>query len=191
MGWPNRGPAGRPVVMGARGMVASAHPLASLAGLRMLMAGGNAVDAAVATAATLAVCEPYMSGPGGDGYLLLYSAADRRLRVLDYVGRSAHAAGPGALTDTDKERGPKSPLVPGAVGGWLTALEKWGTLDRATVFGPAIEWAERGVPLSIRGADFYAQGAPRLAPEARAVFLPGGAPPAPGTILRQPLLAAT
>ncbi len=192
MGWPNRGPASRPTVMGARGMVASAHPLASLAGLRMLLAGGNAVDAAVATAAALNVCEPYMSGLGGDGYLLLYTARDRRLRALDYVGRSPHAATLDAFADpAGKERGPRSPLVPGNPGGWLTALEEAGRLDRATVFAPAIEYAEGGVPVTLRGAYFFREGAERLAPEAREVFLPGGRVPTPGTILRQPALAAT
>ena len=192
MAWPNRGLAHRPVVMGRRGMVASAHPLASLAGLRMLMQGGNAVDAAVATAAALNVVEPFMSGLGGDGYLLLYTARDRRLRALDYVGRSAHAAGPAAVADPDeKERGPKSAFVPGAPSGWLTALEEHGRLDPATVFAPAIEYAEGGVPLTIKGAGFFASGADRLSPEARAVFLPSGEVPAPGTLLRQPQLAAT
>src|SRR5215211_4188200 len=92
MAWPNRGLAHRPVVMGTRGMVASAHFLASVAGLRILQQGGNAIDAAVATAAALNVAEPYMSGIGGDGYMLIYSAKERRLRVLDYVAPSAEAA---------------------------------------------------------------------------------------------------
>src|ERR671914_80517 len=93
MAWPNRGLAHRPVVMGRRGMVSSAHPLASLAGLRMLMQGGNAVDAAVATAAALNVCEPYMSGIGGVGYMLIYTPGERRLRVPDY-----NRPAPGAAT---------------------------------------------------------------------------------------------
>lgn len=192
MGWPNQGLAHRPVVMGARGMVTSAHPLASLAGLRMLMQGGNAVDAAVATAAALNVCEPYMSGLGGDGYLLLYTAKDRTLRALDYVGRSPHAATLDAFAGpADKERGIKSPLVPGSPGGWLTALETYGTLDRQTVFTPALEYAERGVPITLKNHLFFTEGAGRLNPEARATFLPSGTAPAPGTILKQPHLAAT
>ncbi|MDP9365903.1 MAG: gamma-glutamyltransferase, partial [Chloroflexota bacterium] len=142
MGWTNYGLAHRPVVMGTRGMVASAHPLASVAGLRMLMDGGNAVDAAVAVAATLNVCEPYMSGMGGLGYMLVYTARDRTLRVLDYIGRSPYAAVREAFSSPEeKEVGPKSPLVPGSVGGWLTALETHGRLDRAAVFAPAIEYA--------------------------------------------------
>src|SRR5688572_24875612 len=91
MPWQNLGPTTRPMIMGARGMVASAHPLASQAGLRILQAGGNAVDAAVAVAAALNVCEPFMSGAGGDGYMLIHTARDGKLRALDYVGRSPYA----------------------------------------------------------------------------------------------------
>ncbi|HEX5500994.1 MAG TPA: gamma-glutamyltransferase [Thermomicrobiales bacterium] len=192
MAWANRGAAHRPVVMGTRGMVSSAHPLASLAGLRVLVQGGNAVDAAVATAAALDVCEPYMSGLGGAGYLLLYTAADRRLRALDYVPPAPRAATPAAFADpAAKERGPRASLLPGAPAGWLTALEAFGRLDRATVFAPAIEYAEGGVPFTLKNAAFFADAVERLTPEARAVFLPGGAVPAPGAILRQPRLAAT
>ena len=75
---------GRPSVRGAGGMVASAHPLASLAGVNMLQAGGNAFDAIAATAATLNVVEPYMSGMAGLGMATVYTAADDRLRSLDF-----------------------------------------------------------------------------------------------------------
>lgn len=192
MGWTNYGLAHRPVVMGTRGMVASAHPLASVAGLRMLMDGGNAVDAAVAVAAALNVCEPYMSGMGGLGYMLVYTARDRTLRVLDYIGRSPYAAVREAFSSPEeKEVGPKSPLVPGSVGGWLTALETHGRLDRAAVFTPAIEYAEQGVPITLQNANFFRLAEPRLADGARATFLPEGVVPVPGTVLKQPLLAAT
>lgn len=194
MGWPNRGAAFRPVVMGRRGMAASAHSLASGAGLRMLQQGGNAIDAAVATAAVLNCVEPYMSGIGGCGYMLVYSARERRLRVLDYMGTSAGGATLGGVADpAEMNHGPKSPLVPGAVGGWLTALETYGTLDRATVFGPAIEYAEAGVPVSLKNAYFYdyAHKAGHLSAAMTAVFMPNGGVPTPGSIVRQPLLAAT
>jgi gamma-glutamyltranspeptidase/glutathione hydrolase len=173
-------------------MVASAHPLASLAGLRMLMQGGNAVDAAVATAAALNVCEPYMSGIGGVGYMVIYTASDGKLRTLDYIGRSARAATPDAFaTQAEKDHGPMSPLVPGAAGGWLTALEEAGRLDAATVFAPAIEYADGGVPITLKNEVFFTNAAPHLEPESRATFLPGGTVPKPGTILKQPLLAET
>jgi gamma-glutamyltranspeptidase/glutathione hydrolase len=175
-------------------MVASAHFLASVAGLRILQQGGNAIDAAVATAAALNVVEPYMSGMAGVGYMLVYSAKERRLRVLDYVGLSAAAATPDAFaTPAEKDHGPKSPLVPGACGGWLTALETYGALDRAAVFAPAIEYAEGGVPITLKNHYFFrnALNAGHLTAETKAVFMPDGVPPIPGSIIRQPLLART
>jgi gamma-glutamyltranspeptidase/glutathione hydrolase len=194
MAWPNRGLTHRPVVMGRRGMVASAHFLASVAGLRILQQGGNAIDAAVATAAALNVVEPYMSGIAGIGYMLIYAAHERRLRILDYVGPSAAAASPTAFADqSEKDHGPKSPLVPGACAGWLTALETYGRLDRAAVFAPAIEYAEGGVPITLKNAYFFRNSlnGGHLTDETKAVFMPGGAVPTPGSILRQPLLART
>src|SRR5437016_2161303 len=82
----------RPVVMGTRGAVASAHPLASMAGIRMLLAGGNAIDAAVAVASTLNVVEPFMSGMGGVGLMMISRAKTGERHVLDFIGRSPRAA---------------------------------------------------------------------------------------------------
>src|SRR6478752_3403626 len=194
MTWANRGTAYRPVVMGRRGMVASAHALASGAGLRILQQGGDAVDAAVATAATLNVVEPYMSGIAGCGYMLVYRAKERTLQVLDYMGPSAAASNPAEFSSHDEMTySPKSPLVPAACAGWLTALERYGKLDRAAVFAPAIEHAEMGVPITLKNAMFYKAGfdSGQLSAETKAVFMPGEAVPAPGSVIAQPLLAKT
>ena len=86
MAFSPRGTTHRTTVTGRRGMVASAHPLASVAGLRVLMDGGNAIAAAIATAAALNVTEPYMSGIGGVGYLHIYSARKKEHKIIDYVG---------------------------------------------------------------------------------------------------------
>ena len=194
MVWANRGLTHRPIAVGTRGMVASANQLASLAGLRMLMQGGNAVDAAVAVAAALNVVEPYMSGIGGAGYLMHYDAKDRAVRVLNYNGNAPKAANLDAFgSRQEQEHGPKSPMLPAACGGWLTALEAKGTLDRAAVFAPAIEYAEIGVPLTTLNEHFFgrAAGAGHLDELARSVFVPGGIAPAAGTVIKQPKLAET
>lgn len=115
MAWPNEGTAHRPIAMGARGAVAAAHPLATLAGMQILQSGGDAVDAAVATAAALNIVEPYMSGIGGSGYMLVHRAGDRQPRVLDYIGPASRNASLGAFGDeSEKNYGPKSPIVPSA-----------------------------------------------------------------------------
>ncbi len=194
MVWANRGLTHRPIAVGTRGMVASANQLASLAGLRMLMQGGNAVDAAVAVAAALNVVEPYMSGIGGSGYLMHYDAKDREVRVLNYNGNAPKAAKLDAFRNRqEQEHGPKSPMIPAACGGWLTALEAKGRLDRATVFAPAIEYAELGIPLTTKNEHFYRQAlrGGHMDALARSVFIPGGEAPSAGTIIRQPMLAET
>ena len=139
----------RPTVMGTRGAVASAHPLASMAGIQMLLAGGNAVDAAVAVGSTLNVVEPFMSGIGGIG-LMLVSRADGQRHVLDIVGPAPRAADPAKCTIEELGGGPKSCATPGNLGGWLTAHERFGRLPRAAVLEPAIGHAERGVPLTFK-----------------------------------------
>ena len=118
MAWPNKGVAHRPVVMGRRGAVASAHPLASLAGQRMRMQGGNAIDAAIATAAALNVVEPYMSGAAGVGYLFIYDAKSDARIVLNYNGRSPYAAELSRFaSEDDKRTGIRLPR--------LNAMARW------------------------------------------------------------------
>ncbi|MFH1679531.1 MAG: gamma-glutamyltransferase [Candidatus Eisenbacteria bacterium] len=133
-----------------RGVVASDHEIASRAGLEMLEKGGNAVDAAVATAFALSVVRPYASGIGGGGFLVVYLADGEggRSIAIDYRERAPRAVGPNfyeGLEDTLACRfGGRSVGVPGAVAGLLHALERYGTLDRATVLAPAIRAAEEG-----------------------------------------------
>ena len=160
----------------------------------MLMLGGNAVDAAVAVAAALNVVEPYMSGIGGVGYLMLHDAASRSTSVLNYNGTAPGAARQDAFRSrAEQEHGPKSPMIPAACAGWLTALETRGRLDRATVFAPAVEYAELGVPLTVRNEYFYRNAllGGHLDEQTKAVFFPGGDTPPAGTIIRQPKLAET
>jgi len=171
-------------------MVASAHPLASLAGLRILMAGGNAIDATIATSAALDVVEPYMSGLGGGGVMLIHLAGGETTSLL-YAGTAPAAAGPQNLDADTVAVGPKACVAPGAAAGWLAALEQYGTLDAATVFSPAVEYAEEGVALTALNAKFYALNGQHLTPHAARVFHPGGAPPGANAIIRQPDLAAT
>ena len=194
MAWTNKGLAHRPVVMGRRGACASAHYLSTLAGQRMLMQGGNAIDAAVAIAAALNVVEPYMSGAGGVGYMFIYDAKSGKRVVLDYNAPSPYAAELSKYTSEDDKRvGILSPLVPGALGGWLAALEMYGTMDRATVFQPAIEYAEGGFPLSINNARFFKVAEPTLQKwqTSSASYLHDGHTPVAGAILKQPNLART
>ena len=180
----------RPVVMGPNGMVTAAHPLASVAGLRTLMKGGNAFDATVAVAAALNVVEPYMSGMGGVGCLLAYVAAEKRTRVLNFTGRAPGAADPNLFTDKNKERGILSVLVPGTVAGWLKLHESYGTLELEDLFKPAIDYAEGGFPLTHLNHFLTADGRDRWAPYAssQAILEPHGKVPQPGERLRQPQL---
>jgi len=193
----------RPVVMGLRGAVTSAHPLASMAGIRMLLAGGNAIDAAVAVGSTLNVVEPFMSSCGGIGLLMISrenkidghgpsrSTSSER-HVLDFIGRSPRAADLTRCTDDELAGGPKACATPGNLGGWLAAHERFGTLPRATVFGPAIDLAEAGVPLTWMNVDFFDKARATLArsAEAQRLYLGDGAL-RPGKVVKYKELAST
>ena len=182
----------RPVVMGTRGAVTSAHPLASMAGIRMLLAGGNAVDAAVAVAASLNVVEPFMSGVGGIGLMLISRAGGRERHVLDFIGNAPRAADPASVTEADLLGGPKSCATPGNFGGWLAALERFGSMPRASVMGPAIALAEDGVPLTWKNVEFFGKARETLARsrEAERLYLGNGGP-RPGHVVTYKDLAST
>jgi gamma-glutamyltranspeptidase/glutathione hydrolase len=181
----------RPAVAGLNGAVASAHPLATQAGLAVLRSGGNAVDAVVATAVALGVVEPYMSGPAGVGFLLLHQVqghgADADGIVLNFSGHAPAAATPERFTPETQDRGPRASLVPGNVAGWLEALRRYGTLSAQRAFAPAIELAERGFPLhrfNVQALDAYTE---RVNEAGRAIF--GPPPHGVGKVLRQRDLA--
>lgn len=180
----------RPAVMGRRGVVASAHPLASMAGIEMLLAGGNAVDAAVAVASTLNVVEPFMSGAGGIGLMLISRGAERH--VLDFIGGAPKAADARQCTDDELIGGPKACATPGNLGGWLAALERFGTMDRARVLAPAIGHADRGVPLTQKNVEFFEQARQTLgrSREAERLYLGHGAL-RPGAVVTYQDLATT
>jgi gamma-glutamyltranspeptidase/glutathione hydrolase len=176
--------------MGMRGAVTSAHPLASMAGIRMLLAGGNAVDAAVAVASTLNVVEPFMSSCGGIGLLVVSRGAERH--VLDFIGPSPRAADLTRCTDDELAGGAKACATPGNLAGWLAAHERFGRLPRATIFEPAIELAERGVPLTWKNVEFFDKARATLARSAEALRLYlGDGTLRPGKVVRYAELAST
>ncbi len=181
------GPAHR-AVMGRNGVVATADQHGSLAGMRMLLKGGNAVDAIVAAAATLNVTEPYMSGMGGfGGFLLMYVAKEKKVVALDMMGTSPAAATIERFTERDCDEGYLAPIVPGSLLGWSAALERYGTMKLAEVFEPAIDLAENGFVVTRFDALSFAATAEKLAryPTTARVLLPKGRPPRAGEILYQ------
>ena len=183
---------GRPAAVGVNGMVASAHPLASLAGLNVLRDGGNAFDAVVAIASTLNVVEPYMSGLGGIGVALAYIAREDRVRALDFSGRMPAAAVPELFTDETKENGILASLVPGNPAGWLTLHDTYGSLERERLFEAAIGYAENGFPVTHINSRIIADTAHLLRPFPTSVSIILGdsnRAPGPGSRLRMPQLA--
>jgi gamma-glutamyltranspeptidase len=148
----------RPVVMGDRGMVVAGHHRAAEAGAAMLRAGGNAIDAAVATAATLAIAIPFMNGLGGD-CIALYARSPTDVTAINGSGAVAMAASVEELRrrgcDAMPVRGPFSVSVPGFVAAMGEALERFGTLPFAGVIEPAIALAEEGVALDASAVAFF------------------------------------
>src|SRR6267143_4515748 len=140
----------RPTIVAQHGMVAAGHPLAAEAGMRILKAGGNAIDAAMATWAVQGQVEPGMTGLGADMLILVYLATTNEVRFINATGFAPAAAtidfykSKGGIPD----QGPLSISVPGAVGGAVYAVQKYGTKPLGDVFAPAIEIADQGFPIT-------------------------------------------
>ncbi len=181
----------RPTVMGRRGAVAAAHPLAAMAGIQVLLQGGTAVDAACATSFALHVVEPYMSAPGGVAAILVSRRGVRETLVS--AGQVPAAADPARVTEADLKGGASSVAVPGLPAAILALHERYGTLPRSAVLAPAIRLADEGFPLTWKNCDFFEKGRAQLAhsAEAERTFLPGGRVPRPGTVLVQKELGGT
>lgn len=180
----------RPVIMGTHGIIASAHSQASLAGLSVLMEGGNAMDAAVAVGSTITVVEPYMSSIGGIGVMMVYDARRRERHILDFVGRFPQAADPARMTAADLSHGPKACIVPGNCAGWLTLHERFGTMPRERLFAHATRLAEEGTPFTWKNCEFIEAARPTLlkSAEAQRLFLNHAQP---GRLMVQKDLAGT
>ena len=139
----------RPSVSSLRGIVAAAHPQAAQAGAAILRTGGNAFDAAAATAAALNVVEPYMSGLAGMGMATCYIAAEHRVRTLDFITRVPSEFPAGRFTDREQlSRGPIATGTPGNLAGWCELVSRYGRKQLADVFAPAIDLARNGFPLT-------------------------------------------
>ncbi|WP_181313103.1 gamma-glutamyltransferase [Nocardioides campestrisoli] len=192
-----------PTAVGRGGAVTTVDPEATRAGLKVLRAGGNAVDAAVAAASTLGVTEPYSAGIGGGGYFVLYEAKTGRVRTLD--GRETAPARARRDDFVDPATGKPynftpelvtsgvSVGVPGTLKTWQKALRRWGTWSLGEALAPATKVARRGFKVDATFREQTLDNAVRFAAtkESRRLWLPGGDAPRVGSIFRNPDLADT
>lgn len=183
-----------------QGMVVSAHPLATQAGLSMLQQGGNAVDAAVATTFAISVVEPFSAGLGGGGFLLMYQAKSNEIKALDFRERAPLNAtktmyldNQGNVRPNASTNGYLAVATPGTIAGLYEVHRKYGRLPWKTVIAPAIQLAETGLPVSWRFVSATKTRLPTLLknPDAQKIFTHNGKTYQIGEQLVQPELAAT
>ena len=183
----------RPAVAGLNGLVTSGHPIASSAGLQILLKGGNAFDAAAAVGSMAALGEPEMNGIGGNGFMTVYHKATGKVWSLSMAGAAPKGIVPADMTPETLNAGMKAGIVPGNLGGYLIQLQRFGTMKVADVFATAIEYAEKGYPIDTMLAASIARGRNNLAkyPTTAKIFLPNGEPLKQGDLLKNPDYAAT
>ena len=188
----------RPELAGTFGGVASTHWIGSAIGMKVLEAGGNAFDAAVAVAFTLQVVEPHLNGPAGDASILIARGGDREPTVVCGQGGAPagatlehfRALGLGQIPGT----GSLAPCVPGAFGAWLTLLRDWGTITLRDALAPAIHYAREGHPIHFNAVETIRTVEDLFRTEwttSAALYLPGDRPPTPGDRFANPRLAQT
>ena len=180
---------GRSAVFATEGMCATSHPLAAKVALDLLQQGGNAVDAAIGAGVLLGLCEPQMTGLGGDCFILLKPAGSERIVTVNGSGRAPAGADAGALRarglDAVPVYGVDSVTLPGAVDAFCQVSADWGRLGLAETLAPAIRYAETGVPVAPRVAYDWAEPT-HLQGAARRHYLNGNAPLRSGQIFRAP-----
>ena len=188
----------RPEIAGTFGVVASTHWIASSVGMAVLEQGGNAFDAAAATAFTLQVAEPHLNGPGGDAPIILHTARSGTQHVICGQGVAPQAATLDAFRGLGLDLIPATGLlpavVPGAFDAWCRLLRDWGTWELPAVLEYAIGYARNGIPIVPRISATIEGVRPLFETEwksSAAVFLPGGKVPAPNTLFARPALAGT
>ncbi|MBK5934688.1 gamma-glutamyltransferase 2 [Rhodovulum imhoffii] len=181
---------GRSPVFATNGMCATSHPLAAKVAVQMLEAGGNAVDAAIAAAVLLGICEPQMTGLGGDCFVLLKPAGTEDIVALNGSGRAPAGLSAAKLRAQGLTRMPETTAdaitVPGAVDAFCRLSGDWGRLGLKASLAPAIHYAEAGVPVAPRTAFDWALAADTLQGDARGFYLLNGKPPTPGQVFRAP-----
>ncbi|HKV80818.1 MAG TPA: gamma-glutamyltransferase family protein, partial [Candidatus Sulfotelmatobacter sp.] len=187
----------RPVIRGRHAAVASMKAEATEAARRILDAGGNAFDAAVAGQAALGVTDFSLNGVGSDAVLLVYDSREKKVYSINAEPRAPKLA---TIDWYEKNNGAKIPEsdgllsggIPGVVDAWYILLDRWGTMNFEQVLQPAIDLAENGFPLSERGASYIAESKKILKyPTTVKVYLPNGHAPKAGEILKNPDLART
>ena len=192
---PNDRPFWRPVLMGTNGMVAAEHPLECRAAIKALEAGGNAIDAAVASFYMTTVVEQHQAGIGGDGFILAYVAKEDRVIFINGTGPAPKLATAEFYRKLGKipDAGPYSTDVPGMAGGFDLALKKYGTMSYKELLEPVIEAAGKGHPLSFWASSYHRKTIPKLSPFPSSVktLLKNGGPFEPGDLFVQKDLAKT
>ena len=181
---------GRSAVFASNGMCATSHPLAAKVAVDTLQAGGNAVDAAIAGAVLLGICEPQMTGIGGDCFVLLKPAGTEEVIALNGSGRAPKYLSAAALRTRGltavPANGVEAVTLPGAMDAFCRLSADWGRFDLAQTLAPAIHYADEGVPVAPRTAFDWAQAADDLQGDARRFYLVQGRAPAPGQMFRAP-----
>ena len=183
----------RPAVAGRHGLVTSGHPIVSSAGLQILLKGGNAFDAVAAVGAMAALGEPEMNGIGGNGFMTVFHKATGKVWSLSMAGAAPKALVAAEMTPDLLNAGMKAGITPGNIGGYLSIIERYGTMTLAEVFAPAIEYAEQGYPIDPMLAQSIARGAKNLSqfPTTAKIFMPHGVALKAGDLLKNHDYAAT
>ncbi|MFX0546173.1 gamma-glutamyltransferase family protein [Roseovarius sp. S1116L3] len=181
---------GRSPVLASSGMCATSHPLAAKTAVDILERGGNAMDAAIAGAVLLGICEPQMTGIGGDCFALFTVPGKEGAQAFNGSGRAPAAADAKALRDRGLDavplRSADAVTIPGAIHAFCELSAQHGKLGLDAILAPAIRYADEGVPVAPRVAWDWVESAPALQGHALGHYLPGGTPPKAGTLFRAP-----